>query len=143
MVFSELVSPVQKPVVTLSECPAVCWATRLLPAPFRSWMPAGLGPKTRVVTERLPTSPVPLTRAPVAKCPENLEDGSIGPKYPDLNRRNEHKYIILVKALFCRESTGTSRSLLPSPRTCLKVWTGSHRWQSPSRPPRPVALAAG
>ena len=78
--------------VTLSERPAICCDARLLPAPFRSWIAAGLGPKTRVVTEWLPIYPVPLTRTPVAKCPENLEDGSIGPKYPDLNRRNEHKY---------------------------------------------------
>ena len=66
-------------------------------------MLAGLGPMTRVVTERLPNLSVPLTQALVAKCPENLEDGSIGPKYPDLNRTNEHKYIILVQALFSRE----------------------------------------
>ena len=81
-------------------------------------MPAGLGPMTRVVTERLPNLSAPLTRALVAICPETWKMGQLAPKYPDLNRTNEHRYIIvLVKALFSRESSGTSRSLLPSTRT--------------------------
>ena len=81
-------------------------------------MPAGLGPMTCVVTERLPNLSAPLTRALVAMCPETWKMGKLAPKYPDLNRTNEHRYIIvLVKALFSRESSGTSRSLFPSPRT--------------------------
>ena len=101
------------------------------------------GTKTRVQTVKLPISPIPPNSNPVAKCPDILETRSVAPKYPDFNRTNEHKYYYTGEALFSRESTGTSRSLLPSPRTCLKVWTGSHRWQSPSRPPHPVAPAAG
>ena len=81
-------------------------------------MPAGLGPMTRVVTERLPNLSAPLTRALAAMCPETWKMGKLAPKYPDLNRTNEHRYIIvLVKALFSRESSGMSRSPFPSPRT--------------------------
>ena len=81
-------------------------------------MPAGLGPMTRVVTERLPNLSAPLTRALVAMCPETWKMGKLAPKYPDLNWINEHRYsIVLVKALFSRESSGTNRSFFPSPRT--------------------------
>merc|ERR1711942_630387 len=63
--------------------------------PSGAWMLAGLGPMTRVVTERLPNLSAPLTRALVAICPKTWKMGKLDPKYPDLNRTNEHRYIIV------------------------------------------------
>ena len=105
-------------IVTLSEVPAVCWAPRLLPAPFRSLDACRLGTNDPCCDRKVAKLIGPPNTSPCGNMSRNLEDGSIGPKYPDLNRTNEHRYIIvLVKALFSRESSGTSRSLLPSPRT--------------------------
>ena len=36
----------------------------------------------------------PPNTSPCGKMSLNLEDGSIGPEYPDLNRTNEHKYYL-------------------------------------------------
>ena len=81
-------------------------------------MPAGLGPMTRVLTERLPNLSAPLTQALAAVCPENWEMVESTSKYPDLSWINEHRYsIVLVEALFSNESSGTNSSFLPSPRT--------------------------
>ena len=64
-------------------------------------MPAGLGPKTRVLTERLPNLSAPLTRALAAVCPETWKMVESAPKYPELNWINEYRYsIVLVEALF-------------------------------------------
>ena len=104
--------------VTLSEVPAVCWTPRPLPAPFRSLDACRLGTNDPCCDRKVAKLIGPPNTSPCGNMSRNLEDGSIGPKYPDLNRTNEHRYIIvLVKALFSRESSGTSRSLFPSPRT--------------------------
>ena len=79
-------------------------------------MPAGLGPMTHVVTERLPNLSAPLTRALVAMCPETWKMAELAPKYPELNRINEYRYSIVLVALFSRESSGTNSNPCPPKR---------------------------
>merc|ERR1711867_281759 len=74
-------SPTDSPcsIVTLSEVPAVCWAPRLLPAPFRSLDACRLGTNDPCCDRKVAKLIGPPNTSPCGNISRNLEDGSIGP----------------------------------------------------------------
>ena len=62
------------------------------------------GPKTRVLTVRLPNLMAPLTRALAAVCPENWKMVESASKYLDSNWINEHRYILYWWKLYSVKS---------------------------------------